>query len=243
MKSLAYLTITLLCANSLAYGKVNEPVARLNVQTTTAEPAHLTTRIEWATFPKVQFSDNDLAGQSRIAIVRVKANESGKVIEASIKESSGLPKLDQKIVNAVFKAKTKPYVKDGNQLSLIGYQVFSLKLQDDDESLCTFEFSSKNWQLQAQDRKVPFRYISQPNLQISAEDLNNHNRQVKFSFKVNKNGEVKSSKIIKGSGLYRLDQKILNAVNTAKVDVPKKYWIYKKSKLKDEISLNLNDCE
>ena len=242
MKSLACITFALLCANTIAHSQTAETVAKLGVQTMMAEPAHLTTRIEWVKFPKVDFQDSDLSGRDRVAIVRVKANESGKVVEASIKESTGLAKLDQKLVNAVFKSKTKPFVKEGNELSIIGYQVFSLNLSENDGSACTYTFDSKVWNAQQADQKVPFQYLTQPKLNINTDDLNNHNRKVKFSFKVNKHGEVKSSKITKGSGLYRLDQQILSAVNHAKVDVPRKYWIYKKSKLKDEIIFDISHC-
>lgn len=242
MKSLACITFALLCANTMAHSQTSGTVAKLGVQTVTAEPAHLTTRIEWLKFPKVDFQDSDLAGRDRVAIVRIKANESGKVVDASIKESTGLAKLDQKLVNAVLKGKTKPYVKQGNELSIIGYQVFSLNLSENDESACTYTFDSKVWNAQKTDKNVPFQYLIQPSLKISAEDLNDHTRKVKFSFKVNKHGEVKSSKITKGSGLYRLDQQILTAINDAKVEVPRKYWIYKKSKLKDEIVFDISHC-
>ena len=120
MKSLACITFALLCANTMAHSQTAETVAKLGVQTMMAEPAHLTTRIEWVKFPKVDFQDSDLSGRDRVAIVRVKANESGKVVEASIKESTGLAKLDQKLVNAVFKSKTKPFLKNGNELAIIG---------------------------------------------------------------------------------------------------------------------------
>lgn len=243
MKLLSCLSIILLCANTVAHSKSDKMIAKLQPQTTQAEAAHLTTRIEWRKFPIIQFKDADLGGQNRIAIVRVKANESGKIVDASIKESTGLAKLDQKILSAVLQGQTKAFIQDGNELSVIGYQVFSLKLTEDDSSLCKFEFSSNNWQAQNNQQKVPFNYLEQPKVTITADDLKQHNRSVKFSFKVNKKGEVKSSKITKGSGIYRLDQKVLAAVNVAKVDVPRKYWIYKKSKLKDEIKFNLEQCQ
>lgn len=243
MKSLACITFTLLCATTMAHSQTAETVAKLGVQTVMAEPAHLTTRIEWVKFPKVDFQDSDLAGRDRVAIVRIKASESGKIVDASIKESTGLAKLDQKLLNAVFKGKTKPYQKQGHELSLIGYQVFKLNLSKNNESACSYTFESKVWNNQQGDRKVPFQYLTQPKLKISAEDLNDHTRKIKFSFKVNQHGEVKSSKITKGSGIYRLDQQVLTAVNGAKVDVPRQYWIYKKSKLKDEIEFNLQKCD
>ena len=49
-------------------------------------------------------------------------------------------------------------------------------------------------------------------------------------------------KIKKGSGVYDLDQKVIQAISKAKVDVPRKYWIYKKSNLKDEIQFKQDGC-
>ena len=38
-------------------------------------------------------------------------------------------------------------------------------------------------------------------------------------------------------------QQIVRAVSNTKVDVPRKYWIYKKSTLKDEIKFDLAQCQ
>lgn len=242
MKPQLCFPFVLCLASATSFSQENVASAQLATQTMTAEPAHLTTRIQWVKFPKISYDNADLKSQDRYAIVRIKANESGKIIDASVKESTGLPKLDQMLLKAVYAAKTKPFKKDGNELSIIGYQSFSLKLSDGTEH-CQYNFNSKIWQAQQNQSKTAFTYKKQPQIQINTTDLNNHNRSVKFSFKVDKNGDVKSSKITKGSGIYNLDQQILSAVNNAKVDVPRKYWIYKKSKLKDEITFNINECD
>lgn len=241
MKSQLCFTLVLCLASTTAFSKESNAPTQLAKQTITAEPAHLTTRIQWAKLPKITYDDADLKFQDRYAIVRIKANESGKIIDADVKESSGLQKLDQMLLKAVYAAKTKPFTKDGNELSIIGYQSFSLKLSDDLER-CQYNFNSKIWQAQQDQNKMAFTYKQQPQLQINTADLNGHSRIVKFSFQVDKNGNVKSSKITKGSGIYTLDQHILTSVNSAKVEVPRKYWIYKKSKLKDEIQFNFNQC-
>ena len=241
MKALLCTALVLCFATTSTYSKENN-TSQLATQTVIAESAHLTTRIQWVKFPKVQFDDAELKSQDRYAIVRIKANESGKVIEASVKESTGIQKLDQMLLKAVYAAKTKPFKKDGNELSIIGYQTFSLKLNEDTEN-CPLNFNSKVWQAQQAQKKTAFTYLNQPQLNITSNDLNEHNRKIKFTFKVNKQGDATQVKINTGSGVYALDQALKQAVLAAQVKVPRKYWIYKKSKLKDEIIFNLNDCQ
>lgn len=242
MKPQLCFSFMLCLASTSALSTEKTTSTQLAKQTMTAESAHLTTRIQWIKFPQIRYEDADLKSQDRYAIVRIKANESGEIVDASVKESTGLQKLDQMLLKAIYSAQTKPFQKDGNELSVIGYQSFSLKLSDEMDN-CQFNFDSKIWQAQQDHNKTPFTYQQQPQIQINSSNLQGHHRHVKFSFNVDKKGNVKSSKITKGSGIYSLDQQILNAVNHAKVDVPRKYWIYKKSKLKDEIQFNLNHCQ
>ena len=60
---------------------------------------------------------------------------------------------------------------------------------------------------------------------------------------MNKHGEVKRVKLTQGSGQSALDQQVLAAVKAAQVDVPRQFWLYKKSKLKDEIYFDINTCD
>ncbi len=100
----------------------------------------------------------------------------------------------------------------------------------------------KNWLAQKSENKTSFQYRTQPQISLNASDLKGHNRSVTFSFKVNKYGDVKKVKIKKGSGVYDLVQKVIQAISKTKVDVPRKYWIYKKSNLKDEIQFKQDGC-
>lgn len=231
----------LLCLTTTAYSSENIKSSLLATQITVAEPAHLTTRIQWIEFPKITFDNTELKSQDRYAIVRIKADETGNVVDAAVKESTGIQKLDQMLLKAVYAAKPKPIVKNGNKLSIIGYQTFSLKLNDESEN-CLLEFNSKTWQAQQRQEKTAFTYLSQPQLNISVTDLNEHDRKVNFKLKVNKHGNVKNVKIEKGSGVYTLDQALKQALLETQVQVPRQYWIYKKSKLKDEIEFKQDDC-
>ena len=62
----------------------------LHTQTSAALPAHLTTRLAWRKFPQPKYKNEDLNQQNRAAIVRIYADETGKIRQASIQESTGL---------------------------------------------------------------------------------------------------------------------------------------------------------
>lgn len=222
-----------------------QPPLELTIQKSSAQSAHLTTRIQWLDFPKPQYKNSDLNQQNRAAIIRVYADETGDVTKATVQETTGIKALDEKLVNAVLQAKVKPFMEDDTALAVIGYQVFNLNLTPDDAEACNYTFDSKNWRAQQQQQKVPFQYQAQPTLALDSTQLNGHDRQIKFSFKADKHGNIKKPKIIKGSGIYALDQQVLQAVANSKVSVKRTastLWLYKKSKFKDAIEFDLNAC-
>ena len=222
-----------------------QPPLELTIQKSSAQSAHLTTRIQWLDFPKPQYKNSDLNQQNRAAIIRVYADETGDVTKATVQETTGIKALDEKLVNAVLQAKVKPFMEDDTALAVIGYQVFNLNLTPDDAEACNYSFDSKNWRAQQQQQKVPFQYQVQPKLALDSTQLNGHDRQIKFSFKADKHGNIKKPKIIKGSGIYALDQQVLQAVANSKVSVKRtasRLWLYKKSKFKDAIEFDLNAC-
>lgn len=222
-----------------------QPPLELTIQKSSAQSAHLTTRIQWVDFPKPQYKNSDLNQQNRAAIIRVYADETGDVTKATVQETTGIKALDEKLVNAVLQAKVKPFIEDDTALAVIGYQVFNLNLTPDDIEECNYSFNSKNWRAQQQQQKVPFQYQAQPTLALESSQLNGHDRQIKFSFKADKHGNIKKPKISKGSGIYELDQQVLQAVANSKVSVKRTastLWIYKKSKFKDAIEFDLNAC-
>ena len=222
-----------------------QPPLELTIQKSSAQSAHLTTRIQWLDFPKPQYKNSDLNQQNRAAIIRVYADETGDVTKATVQETTGIKALDEKLVNAVLQAKVKPFIEDDTALAVIGYQVFNLNLTPDDAEACSYSFDSKNWRAQQQQQKVPFQYQAQPTLALDSTQLNGHDRQIKFSFKADKHGNIKKPKIIKGSGIYELDQQVLQAVANSRVSVKRTastLWIYKKSKFKDAIEFDLNAC-
>ncbi len=244
MKPFVYLSLLLCIPIAHTHAKETATNVQLAPQKSSALPAHLTTRLQWARTPQLQYSDNDLNHQDRAAIVRVVSDESGQVTQATIQESTGIAKLDQMLTSAAKAAQIKPFMVDGSAIPTIGYQAFTLKLtQPLNSNDCIYTFNSENWFKQQQDQPVPFRYLKQPVLQVDREELKGKDRLVKFKFKVDKEGQVTRIKIKKGSGIYALDEKIMQAVSAASVEVPKTLWIYKKSTLKDQIQFKLDNCQ
>ncbi|MDV2483432.1 energy transducer TonB [Acinetobacter towneri] len=247
MKTSLYITLLLGLSASHLYAKPPQqkptPKATLEVQKSAALPAHLTTRLAWRKFPQPKYKNEDLNQQNRAAIVRIYADETGKISQATIQESTGLKNLDDALLQAVRTAEIQPTYVEDTAVPTIGFQSFNLRLQDNQHENCQFDFQSKQWLAQQQQQKVQFKYRHQPQLNLSAEDLKNHSRKLKFQFKVNKHGEVKRVKLTQGSGQYALDQQVLAAVKAAQVDVPRQFWLYKKSKLKDEIYFDLDTCD
>ena len=244
MKSLSY-SLLLGCSLAASSVHVSAKTSQLEVHTSSAQPAHLTTRIEWASYPKLGYSNQDLANQDRAAILRVHSDTDGKVTKATVQESTGLKKLDQMLLQAVESATVKPYQDAEITRPVIGYQVFQLNLVDEQEN-CQYNFNSRVWQAQNNLEKTKFKYQVQPQLDVHSSELNDHSRKVQFNFKVDGQGDVKKARITQGSGVYALDQKVLAAVKTAKVSnkrSAKTLWLWKTKKFKDDIQFNLEQCQ
>ena len=242
MKKILFTSLFLIAPLTQAYAAESVSSEQLAIQKSAALPAHKTTRIEWIKFPQPQYKNDDLKEQNRAAILRVHADETGKITQASVQESTGLRHLDDILVQAVKNAQVKPHMINDTALATIGFQTFNLKYYDNNQEQCSYTFNSNNWIAQSTQQETPFVYLSQPQLHVDAEMLNQHDRNITFGFKVDKNGYVKNAKIKKGSGIYDLDQMILESISSVQIEVPRKYGMYKKSRLKDEIQFLLEQC-
>lgn len=69
--------------------------------------------VQWSRSPRPSYSNSDLEGQTRNAMVYIEANEKGVITSARITRSSGLPALDEKILRSVRSSKFKPYKENG----------------------------------------------------------------------------------------------------------------------------------
>lgn len=69
--------------------------------------------VEWSRSPKPSYSNSDLEGQTRNAMVYIEANEKGVITSARMVSSTGVPALDEKILRSVRSSKFKPYKENG----------------------------------------------------------------------------------------------------------------------------------
>ena len=82
--------------------------------------------VQWSRSPKLSVSAKDLENQPRSAMVLIEADGKGKITNARITRSSGLPGLDEKILRAVKSAKFKPYMENGVAYPIRAEQPFDL---------------------------------------------------------------------------------------------------------------------
>lgn len=250
----ALLITGLMCLSTYSYSADKLPTIKVKgEQSERNTPLHLTTRIQWVKFPQVQYQTAELKTQDRSAIIRVSANSSGQVTDAEVQESTGITSLDQKLIDAVEAAKVKPYTKNGKAIPIVGYQTFTLNMdnaQDNTQghaqlSECTLAFNSKHWIKQTQDKSVAFRYVQQPQLALDSALLKNKDRTVKFKFKVDQQGNIKRVKLTRLSGVNAIDQQVIQAVEQVQVQVKRSYrtlWTFKPRSFNDEIQFKINDC-
>ncbi|WP_288382898.1 energy transducer TonB [uncultured Acinetobacter sp.] len=86
--------------------------------------------VQWSRPPSaLKYTNKELRGENRTVSVSIDADESGKIINAYIKQSSGNSSLDNKILRAVRGGKFKPYKENGIAYPIRGaVQDFELTL-------------------------------------------------------------------------------------------------------------------
>ncbi|WP_096911247.1 MULTISPECIES: energy transducer TonB [Acinetobacter] len=82
--------------------------------------------VQWSRSPKLSVTAKDLDNQARSVMVLIEADEKGKITNARVTRSSGLPSLDEKVLRAVRSAKFKPYMENGVAYPIRAEQPFDL---------------------------------------------------------------------------------------------------------------------
>ncbi|MCU4580525.1 TonB family protein [Acinetobacter gyllenbergii] len=82
--------------------------------------------VQWSRSPKLSVTAKDLDNQTRSVMVLIEADEKGKITNARITRSSGVPNLDEKVLRAVRSAKFKPYMENGVAYPIRAEQPFDL---------------------------------------------------------------------------------------------------------------------
>lgn len=84
--------------------------------------------VQWSRSPRPSYGNSDLKGETRTIVVLIEADEKGKITNARVTKSTGVPALDEKILRAVRSAKFKPYKENGVAYPIRAEQPFELEL-------------------------------------------------------------------------------------------------------------------
>ncbi|TCM69810.1 TonB family protein [Acinetobacter calcoaceticus] len=101
---------------NLAYNQTSNPSQSDRLESKKRLPESNTLNaadISWSHRPNFTFDSSELLNKPRSLLLTLQVSEKGEIKSVQIKKSTGLEKLDQKIVNAVMKARFKPYIEDG----------------------------------------------------------------------------------------------------------------------------------
>ncbi|HEM8242531.1 TPA: energy transducer TonB [Acinetobacter baumannii] len=141
--------------------------------------------LKWKELPKINIIDGDLEGYDRVITISADANERGIITRAKIIKSSGIDKLDNKILIAIKKASFYPYQENGIYYPIRFTQPMDLKLS----------------------RKPKFKNF--PKVIVNKRYLKGQERKITIYSEADKNGNLTVAKIQKSSGVPELDSYVL----------------------------------
>lgn len=217
----------------------NQP--SLNNKTITIKQT--STGVRWMLQPRIRFDQLELQGQSRKIVVKIYVDTSGLITTATIEKSSGLAGLDQKIVQAVKKAKFRPYKENGVAYPFVATQPFELAFTQNtvteskpEPEFCTLDFNSKNWRAQYLNKETKFEYQTQPqSLTIKNALMGNSEKTIDFSFELSRKNVLSNIALLRSSGVAEIDNKVLSSLANAQIKAPRKFWQIGNLKFQDQI--------
>lgn len=206
--------------------------------------------ISWLRKPQVRITDEQIDGKSFQIIVRVHVNTFGRIERTEITKSSGIPSIDRKVERAVMASKFRPYKENGVAMPFIAEQPFRFSATDSARSStsktepreCSVGFNSDQWQAQQKSSQMAFRYITKPQIHFLKSQLGHQNRSLNVVFKLSKKNEISDLSITKSSEKALVDHHVLQALQSAKFDAPRKFYQFYKLKFTDRIYFNIDDC-
>lgn len=141
--------------------------------------------LNWKQLPKIDVQDKDLQGYDRIVEISADANESGVITSAKIIKSSGIEKLDKKILLAIKSASFNPYQENGIYYPIRFTQPLNLELS----------------------RKPKFK--NYPKITVNRSYIKGMERKITIYSEADNNGNITLAKIKSSSGVPELDNYVL----------------------------------
>lgn len=238
----------LLCSSSLTWAesshKSNATVSEVKI----LQDAPL----RWMRSPRVSLLDGDLEGKPRKVVVDIQADQTGKITNVKIKTSSGLPDLDDLVIQAVKKARFHPYIENGVSYPVEVTQPFEFKsnnyastkktIKRIAQTMCLYNFKTMGFQQQQQGQHIPFQYREAPVLKLYLSELNTKDIEIRLNFNLNRKNIISDIYLTQSSGNPTLDAKILTAFSAVKIEAPRKFYQISKYKFEEQIALKDFQC-
>ncbi|MCG5790305.1 energy transducer TonB family protein [Acinetobacter baumannii] len=141
--------------------------------------------LKWKQLPKINMKDEDLQGYDRVIMISADANERGVITSAKVMKSSGIEKLDIKVLIAIKNASFYPYQENGIYYPIRFMQPLDLKLS----------------------RKPKFKNF--PKIIVNKSYIKGQERKITIYSEADKNGNLTLAKIKRSSGVPELDTYVL----------------------------------
>lgn len=110
--------------------------------------------VRWEKEPRLDIGDRDLRWYDRDFMIYFETDESGVIINAEIVKSSGLKKLDNKVLKMFKEAKAEPYVLNGKVYAISATQPFTIAVSREVEFKTQPKIIAKRSLLLGSDRSV-----------------------------------------------------------------------------------------
>ncbi|ESK54349.1 hypothetical protein [Acinetobacter tjernbergiae] len=142
--------------------------------------------VKWKWSPRITLKSAELEGYDREALIEIETNVKGDMVDAKIIRSTGIEKLDQKILDKTMKSSFYPYQENGIFYRIKVEQPFKFFLSREPE------------------------FEKKPNIKVNINDIKGKSRFITIYSEADNNGNLTIAKIEKSSGLTELDNYVLN---------------------------------
>lgn len=208
--------------------------------------------VSWMRTPRVNFLSGDLEGRPRSVKVDIDADSSGYITSVKIITSSGLPDLDNMVIQAVKKARFRPYTELGIRYPFRVTQPFEFQTDDYTSTRksvkskpikrCQYSFETEGWQRQQSGQHSAFQYIETPIMKLTTNDLEVKEFNIHFNFSLDRKNRISDIQLKQSTGSEYLALLLLNQFSATKIEAPRKFYQIFKFQFEEKIQLKNIQC-
>ena len=207
--------------------------------------------VSWMRAPKVKFEPGDLEGRPRFVNVAIDADRSGNITAVKVITSSGLPDLDEMVINAVKKARFRPYIESGIQRPFRVSQPFEFNADDYSSTrktpkrkpikTCWADFEPEGWQQQQSGQHRPFQYKDVPAMKLPMTESEAKQFSIDFKFSLDRKNQISGIHLIQ-SPSEPIARLLLKKFELAKIKAPRKFYQIFKFQFEEKIQFKSVQC-